>query len=109
MMAVQIAICHARTPASVTSPWEMIDETYTMADAGEGSEILLTTDHAKSMKTLGWMRQYKNARCLPQSISAATELRFRSSTGLGYIQSNGENSRFPGKTAMPVSPDACQW
>jgi len=34
MMAVQLAICHARTLASVTSPWEMIDETYTMADAG---------------------------------------------------------------------------
>jgi type 1 glutamine amidotransferase len=43
-------------------PWEMLDETYTMADAGAGSEILLTTDHAKSMQTLGWTRQYKKSR-----------------------------------------------
>lgn len=42
--------------------WEMIDETYTMADAGQGSEILLTTDHPKSMKTIGWTRQYKKSR-----------------------------------------------
>lgn len=42
--------------------WDMIDESYTMADAGEGSQILLTTDHAKSMKTLGWTRQYKKSR-----------------------------------------------
>jgi hypothetical protein len=27
--------------------WEMVDETYTMADAGQGSQILLTTDHPK--------------------------------------------------------------
>jgi trehalose utilization protein len=42
--------------------WDMIDETYTMASAGEGSEVLLTTDHPKSMKTLGWARQYKQSR-----------------------------------------------
>ena len=42
--------------------WDMIDETYTMADAGQGSEILLTTDHPKSMKTIGWTRQYKKSR-----------------------------------------------
>ena len=44
--------------------WEMEDETYIMADAGQGSEILLTTDHPKSMKTLAWTRQYRNARVL---------------------------------------------
>jgi len=42
--------------------WNLHDETYTMADAGKGSEILLTTDHPKSMKTIGWTRQYKKAR-----------------------------------------------
>ena len=42
--------------------WGMVDETYTMKDAGEGCEVLLTTDHPKSMKTLGWVREYKNAR-----------------------------------------------
>ena len=42
--------------------WEMIDETYTMADAGADSEILLTTRHPKSMGTLAWTRTHKNAR-----------------------------------------------
>jgi len=42
--------------------WEMIDETYTMADAGPDSQILLTVDHPKSMKTIGWTRQYKKSR-----------------------------------------------
>ena len=41
--------------------WEMVDETYTMDDAGEGSDILITADHPKSMKTIAWTRQYKNA------------------------------------------------
>jgi hypothetical protein len=43
-------------------PWDMVDETYTMADAGQGSEILLTVDHPKSMKTVGWTRQHKKSR-----------------------------------------------
>ena len=42
--------------------WEMEDETYTMEDAGEGSEILLTAEHPKSMKNIAWTRSYKNAR-----------------------------------------------
>ena len=42
--------------------WEMTDETYTMANAGVGSDILLTLDHPKSMKTIGWTRQFKQAR-----------------------------------------------
>jgi uncharacterized protein len=42
--------------------WEMIDETYLMNDAGSDSEALLVTDNPKSMKTLAWTRQYKNAK-----------------------------------------------
>ena len=42
--------------------WQMIDETYTMADAGADSEILLTTRHPKSMRTLAWTRTHNNAR-----------------------------------------------
>jgi uncharacterized protein len=42
--------------------WDMVDETYTMADAGEGSDILLTVDHPKSMKTIGWAREFKKSR-----------------------------------------------
>ena len=44
------------------APWTMVDETYDMADAGEGSEILLTTDHPKSMKTIAWTRSWNRSR-----------------------------------------------
>jgi uncharacterized protein len=44
------------------SAWEMTDELYLMNDAGAGSDILLTTNHPKSMSTLGWARQYRKAR-----------------------------------------------
>jgi type 1 glutamine amidotransferase len=44
------------------SPWTIVDETYDMVDAGEGSEILLTTDHPKSMKTIGWTRAFGRSR-----------------------------------------------
>lgn len=43
-------------------PWTMSDETYTMAEPGEGSEILLTVEHPKSMKALAWARAYKQSR-----------------------------------------------
>jgi hypothetical protein len=42
--------------------WTMIDETYDMADAGADSEILLTTDHRKSMTTIAWTRTCGQAR-----------------------------------------------
>lgn len=42
--------------------WTMTDETYTMADAGEGSRVLLTYDHPKSMRTIAWTRQCGQAR-----------------------------------------------
>jgi uncharacterized protein len=45
-------------------PWTMGDETYTMADAGPGSEILLTADHPRSMKTIAWTRHFRKARVL---------------------------------------------
>ena len=44
------------------APWEMVDETYTMADAREGSEVLLTIAHPKSMRTIAWTRQHRNSR-----------------------------------------------
>ena len=43
-------------------PWEMVDETYTMASAEAGSEVLITYDHPHSMKTIAWTRQHKDAR-----------------------------------------------
>ena len=42
--------------------FEVVDETYGANDAGEGSEVLLKTDHPESMKTMAWTRRYKNAR-----------------------------------------------
>lgn len=44
------------------SPWTIVDETYDMSDAGEGSQILLTTDHPKSLKTIGWTRTFGQSR-----------------------------------------------
>ena len=43
------------------SDWQMIDETYKMADPGADSEVLLTTDHPKSMKTIAWTRPYRSS------------------------------------------------
>lgn len=43
-------------------PFTIVDETYNMKSPGEGSEALLTTDLPESIKTVGWTRQYKNAR-----------------------------------------------
>ena len=43
-------------------PWQMVDETYSMASAGQDSHLLLTTDHPRSMRVLGWTRQFRNAR-----------------------------------------------
>jgi hypothetical protein len=42
--------------------WTMMDETYTMADAGAGSDVLLTYDHPRSMHTIAWTRGYRSAR-----------------------------------------------
>jgi type 1 glutamine amidotransferase len=43
-------------------PWTQVDETYLMADPGEGSEVLLTTEHPKSMGCLAWAREFGQAR-----------------------------------------------
>ncbi|MBI5384159.1 MAG: ThuA domain-containing protein [Verrucomicrobia bacterium] len=60
---VQVRVANVQHPITRgLKNWEMIDETYTMADAGEGSEILLTVDHPKSMKTIAWARQFKKSR-----------------------------------------------
>lgn len=61
----QLKIDITKSDHSITqglSSWKMIDETYTMTDAGEGSEVILTTEHSKCMKTIGWTRQHKQSR-----------------------------------------------
>lgn len=42
--------------------WTMNDESYLMANADEGNQILMTTDHPHSMTTLAWTHQYKQSR-----------------------------------------------
>ena len=48
--------------AAGLEPWEMVDETYTMSDAGAGNDVLLTTEHPQSMRTLAWARRHARAR-----------------------------------------------
>lgn len=60
---IQVDITNPEHPITKgMQPWEMVDETYTMNNAGEDSNILLTVDHPKSMKTIAWTRNYKQAR-----------------------------------------------
>ncbi|NQT85706.1 ThuA domain-containing protein [bacterium] len=42
--------------------WDMLDETYTMQDAGEGCRVLLRVDHPRSMRDLAWTRRYRDSR-----------------------------------------------
>jgi len=44
------------------SSWEMTEETYHLNEDPIDSEVLLTTEHPKSMKCIGWTRQYKRSR-----------------------------------------------
>lgn len=42
--------------------WRARDEVYAMPSADEGSEVLLTTTHPRSMQTIGWTREHRGAR-----------------------------------------------
>jgi type 1 glutamine amidotransferase len=44
------------------APFTITDETYVMTNAAEGSNVLLTTTHPQSLRTIAWTRQYKKAR-----------------------------------------------
>jgi hypothetical protein len=48
--------------------WDMTDETYLMASPGPDSRVLLSTDHPKSMKTVGWTRQHGKSRVFCLSL-----------------------------------------
>jgi hypothetical protein len=61
--SVRIEVADAEHPITQgMGSWMQVDETYEMAGAGEGSEVLLSTDHPKSMPTLGWTRSWGQAR-----------------------------------------------
>jgi type 1 glutamine amidotransferase len=60
---VRIEVANADHPITRgLAAWEMVDETYTMGDAGADSDVLLTTEHPNSMHTIAWTRQYGSAR-----------------------------------------------
>ena len=44
------------------SAWDMIDETYVMAEPDDDNQILLTVDHPQSTKAIGWTRTFRRAR-----------------------------------------------
>jgi hypothetical protein len=62
----QTPTCHVTLPdhpiTRGLTDWTMNDETYEMTDAGSGNEILLTVEHAKSMRTIAWTRTYGHSR-----------------------------------------------
>jgi hypothetical protein len=60
-LALRVAVPDHPITAGL-SDWEMVDETYEMADAGEGCRVLLETDHPKSMRSLAWTRAHGKAR-----------------------------------------------
>jgi type 1 glutamine amidotransferase len=40
----------------------MIDETYAMGEPSPDNDIIVTTDHPKSVRAIAWTRQFKNSR-----------------------------------------------
>jgi hypothetical protein len=54
--------------------WEMIDETYMMPEATVENHIFLTTQHPRCVRTMGWTKQYKQARvfCFQSGHGEAT-------------------------------------
>jgi hypothetical protein len=60
---VSVEIANPRHPITQgLAPWQMVDETYVMPEPGAGSEILLGTSHARSMRALAWTRSHGVAR-----------------------------------------------
>lgn len=54
--------------------WTMTDETYTLREPGDDSEILLTTDNPHSGKALAWARTFRESRvfCYQSGHDATT-------------------------------------
>jgi hypothetical protein len=77
---LRVNIADPQHPICQDQPsWEIVDETYVMTgavmpDAIPGNHILLTTQHPQSMSTLGWTRQYHQARvfCFASGHGQAT-------------------------------------
>ena len=89
-----IEVARSNHPVAQGLPaWEMVDETYLMQDAGPDSEVLLTTDHPKSMRTLAWTRTHKQARvfccALGHDDQAFSNPNFRELIRRGIVWSAG--------------------
>lgn len=69
-IAVESAADHPITQG--TSPFTIADETYTMAEPGADSTVLLTTTHTPSMRALAWARRWREANvfCLQHGHDA---------------------------------------
>ena len=85
---VRVEVADAGHPITEgLSAWEIVDETYTMDDAGKDSRILLTTVHPKSMRTLAWVRAFGKARVFCLSLGhdnrAYADPNFRTVVGRG--------------------------
>jgi trehalose utilization protein len=60
---IQVDIADPQHPiVKGVTTWEMIDETYLMPEAESENHTILTTQHPRCVKTVGWTRQYKQAR-----------------------------------------------
>jgi type 1 glutamine amidotransferase len=61
---IQVEIANPDHPITQgLAPWTLLDETYTVNNAsGPDNNILLTTDHPRSMNTLAWTRQFRQSR-----------------------------------------------
>ncbi len=63
--AVPVSIADDEHPISQgLAPWTMLDETYTLAEPGADSRVLLRTDHPNSVRALAWTQQRGEARTL---------------------------------------------
>ena len=69
------------------SSWEIVDEVYPIGDADESNDILLTTSHPRSMRTIAWARNFGKARVFcyqsGHDRKAFNDLGFRTVIGRG--------------------------
>jgi len=60
---VHVEVADANHPITKgLAAWDMTDETYTMLEPGDDSHVLLTVEHPRSMKAIGWTRQHGKSR-----------------------------------------------
>ena len=73
----EMMIYPAEVPHCITEglqPWQMVDEVYLMDEPQGDGEVLLTTDHPRSMRSIAWARELPEKRvfCLVSGHDART-------------------------------------